>query len=196
MRQRALHRYRAHGTVASGESSGIPRKTGQGPLRHTDWCRGNAVGSPSVRVGTAPVAPPRGQVLARHFQRDRPHRRAWSVTLRQLSGSPLPLRADLTRGGLSEPGAGGGPGRATLAVWARPETPAPALVPGLQLRSPAAGASSGRSARERGTGESTCHDGMGMAETAVPGPAESPDRNTGSTGRMRGRRPLPGKDPS
>ena len=196
MRQRALPSSRTHGTVASGESSGISREAGQGLLRHTDRCRGNAVASPSVKVGTAPDTPPRGQVLARHLRRDRLHRRAWSVTLRQLSGSPLPPRPELTRGGLGEPGAGGGPGRAIPAVWARSETPAPAKEPGLQLRSPAAGASSAGSARERGTGESTCRGGMGIAGTAVPGPADSPDRDTGSTGRMRGRRPLPGKDPS
>lgn len=173
-----------------------PRKAAQGTPRHTDRCRGNAVGAPSVKVGTAPDTPPRGQVLARHLPRYRLDRRAWSVMLRQLSGSPLPLRVHGTRGGLGEPEAGGGPGRATPAVWARSGTPAPAMPSGLSPRSPAAGPGSGRLAQEAGTGGSTCHDGAGMADIAVPDPAESPDRYTGSTGRVCGRRPLPGKDPS
>ena len=180
--------------------TGYRAAAAQGLPRHTDRSRGNAVGSPSVKVGTAPDTPPRGKVLARHLPPDRPHRRAGSVTLRQFSGSPLPLRVHQTRSGPGEPEAGGVPRRATPAVWACSETPAPAMEAGL---SPAVagrrtGQESGRQAyrvAERGTGDSP-PGSMGTAKTAVPGPADSPGRDTGSTGRKRGRSPLPGKDPS
>ena len=165
--------------------TGYCRVAGQGRLRHTDRCRGNAVGAPSVKVGTAPDTPPRGQVLARHLPPDRPYRRAGSVTLRQLSESPLPLRVQQTRGGCSEPEAEAVPGRATPAVWARSETPAPAMESGLAPRLPG-----------RGTGDSPHPGSTGVAKLQYLGPADSPGRDTGSTGRTRGRSPLPGKDPS
>jgi hypothetical protein len=193
--------FRTPSTPASGEPYGISHAAGQGPPRHTDRCRGNAVGAPSVKVGTAPDTPPWGQVLARHLLPHRPHRRAGSVTLRQLSGSPSPLRVHQTRRSSGEPEVDGVPRRATPAVWARSETPAPAMESGLAPRLPAAaiGQASNRPARragERGTGDSPHPCGTGMAKTAVPGPADSPGRDTGSTGRRRGRSPLPGKDPS
>lgn len=181
--------------------AGYCRAAGQGRLRHTDRCRGNAVGAPSVKVGTAPDTPPWGQVLARHLPPDRPHRRAGPVTLRQLSGSSLPLRVHQTWSGCGEPGADGVPRRATPAVWARSETPTPAMESGLAPRLPAGGtgqASNRQALRAagRGTGDSPRLGSTGIGKTAVPGPADSPGRNTGSTGRMRGRCPLPGKDPS
>ena len=167
------------------------RKTGQGHSRHTDRCQGNAVGSPSVKVGAAPDTPPWGQVLARHLLRDRLHRRAGSVTFRQLSGQPPLLRVHETRRGLGQMEAGGGAGRATPAVWTRSATSAPATESGLILRSPAGGR-----VQELGVGDGARHAGKRMAHIAVRGPADSPGRDTGSTGRTRGRRPLPGKDPS
>jgi hypothetical protein len=163
------------------------RKTGQGHPRHTDRCRGNAVGSPSVKVGAAPDTPSWGQVLARHLLRDRLDRRAGSVTLRQLSGSPSPLRIHETRGGRGEPGAGGRSRRATT----RSETPVPGMESGLTLWSPP------------GTG--SWNEGRGDARTSTVKARQkrqylvrliSPGRDTGSNGRVRGRRPLPGKDPS
>jgi hypothetical protein len=167
------------------------RKTGQGHSRHTDRCRGNAVGSPSVKVGAAPDTPSWGQVLARHLLRDRLDRRAESVTLRQLSGSLLPLRIHETRGGCGEPGAGGRSRRATPAVWARSDTPAPAMESGLTLWSPAG----------RGSGNEARADAWSAAVKARQITQYlvrliSPGRDTGSNGRRRGRRPLPGKDPS
>lgn len=128
-------------------------------LHDTDRCRGNAVGAPSVKVGTAPDTPPWGQVLARHLLPHRSHRRAGSVTLRQLSGSLSPLRVHQTRRSSGEPEVDGVPRRATPAVWARSETPAPAMESGLAPRLPAAaiGQASNRPARraaERGTGDS------------------------------------------
>jgi hypothetical protein len=178
------------------------RKTGQGHPRHTDRCRGNAVGSPSVKVGAAPDTPSWGQVLARHLLRDRLDRRAGSVTLRQLSGSPSPLRIHETRGGRGEPGADGRSRRATTAVWARSETPVPGMESGLTLWSPP------------GTG--SWNEGRGDARTSTVKARQkrqylvrliSPGRDTGSNGRRRARppgppaggappRPLPGKDPS
>jgi hypothetical protein len=153
--------------LASGRPAHLPqaswtgyrRAAGQGRLRHTDRCRGNAVGAPSVNVGTAPDTPPRGQVLARHLPPDRPYGRAGSVTLRQLCGSPLPLRVHPTRGGCSEPEADGVPGRAAPAVWARSETSAPAMESGLAPRLP-----------ERGTGDSPHPRQYGRSKTAVPWP--------------------------
>jgi hypothetical protein len=141
---------------------------GQGPPRHTDRCRGNAVGAPSVKVGTAPDTPPWGQVLARHLPPDRPYRRAGPVTLRQLSGPPSPLRVHQTRSGCGEPEADGVPRRATPAVWARSETPAPAMESGLAPRLPAAatGQASSRPAGRaggRGTGDSPRPGSTGMA---------------------------------
>jgi hypothetical protein len=167
------------------------RKTGQGHSRHTDRCRGNAVGSPSVKVGAAPDTPSWGQVLARHLLRDRLDGRAGSVTLRQLSGSLPPLRIHETRGGRGEPGAGGRSRRATPAVWARSETPAPAMESGLTLWSPTG----------RGSGNEAWTDAPPAAVKARQIEQYrvrliSPGRDTGSNGRRRGRRPLPGKDPS
>jgi len=165
------------------------RKTGQGHSRHTDRCRGNAVGSPSVKVGAAPDTPSWGQVLARHLLRDRLDGRAGSVTLRQLSGSSPPLRIHETRSGRGDPGASGRSRRATPAVWARSEPPAPAMESGLGLWSQA------------GTGNEAQTD----ARPAMVRARQiwqyrvrliSPGRDTGSNGRRRGRRPLPGKDPS
>lgn len=194
---------------ASGRPAHLPqasctrywRAAGQGRLRHTDRCRGNAVGAPSVKVGTAPDTPPRGQVLARHLPPDRPYGRAGSVTLRQLSGPPLPPRVQRTRGGCGEPEADGEPRRATPAVWARSETPAPAMESGLapRLLAAATGQAYGRRAgraAERGTGDSPRPGCTGVAKLQYLGPADSPGRDTGSTGRTRGRSPLPGKDPS
>jgi hypothetical protein len=167
------------------------RKIGRGHPRHTDRCRGNAVGSPSVKVGAAPDTPSWGQVLARHLPRDRLDRRAGSVTLRQLSGSLPPLRIHEPRSRRGDPGAGGRSRRATPAVWARSETPAPAVESGLVLRSPA-GIGSG-------------HVAQADARNATVKARQrrqylvrliSPGRDTGSNGRRRGRRPLPGKDPS
>lgn len=193
--------FRTPSTPASGElyailACGWPgSSTTHGPVPR------NAVGAPSVKVGTAPDTPPRGQVLARHLPPDRPYGRAGSVTLRQLSGPPLPLRVQRTRGGCGEPEADGGPRRATPAVWARSETPAPAMESGLdpRLLAAATGQASGRRAgraAERGTGDSPRPGCTGVAKLQYLGPADSPGRDTGSTGRTRGRSPLPGKDPS
>ena len=181
--------------------TGYSHAAGQGPPRHTDRCRGNAVGAPSVKVGTAPDTPPWDQVLARHLPTDRPYRRAGSVTLRQLSGSPPPLRVHQTRSGCGEPEGDGVPRRATPAVWARSETPAPAMESGLAPRLPAAGHRPGKQppgpqgGRARNRRQPAPWQ-YGHGKTAVPGPADSPGRDTGLTGRMRGRCPLPGKDPS
>ena len=194
---------------ASGRPAHLPRASctrywraaGQGRLRHTDRCRGNAVGAPSVKVGTAPDTPPWGQVLARHLPPDRPYGRAGSVTLRQLFGSPLPLRVHRTRGGCGEPEVDGVPRRATPAVWARSETPAPAMESGLtpRLLATATGQAISRQAgraAERGTGDSPRPGSMGGARLQYLARPDSPGRDTGSTGRTRGRSPLPGKDPS
>jgi hypothetical protein len=167
------------------------RKTGQGHPRHTDRCRGNAVGSPSVKVGAAPDTPSWGQVLARHLLRDRLDRRAESVTLRQLSGSFLPLRIHESRSGRGDPGAGGRSRRATPAVWARSETPAPAVESGLVLWPPA-GIGSGYVAQA--DARNTTVKARQIRQYLVR--LISPGRDTGSNGRRRGRRPLPGKDPS
>jgi hypothetical protein len=167
------------------------RKTGQGHPRHTDRCRGNAVGSPSVKVGAAPDTPSWGQVLARHLLRDRLDRRAGSVTLRQLSGSLPPLRIHQSRSGCGDPGAGGRSRRATPAVWARSETPAPAVESGLVLWPPA-GIGSGDVA-QTGARNATVKARQ-IRQYLVR--LISPGRDTGSNGRRRGRRPLPGKDPS
>jgi hypothetical protein len=167
------------------------RKTGQGHSRHTDRCRGNAVGSPSVKVGAAPDTPSWGQVLARHLLRDRLDRRAGSVTLRQLSGSLLPLRIHESRSGRGDPGAGGRSRRATPAVWARSETPAPAVESGLVLWPPA-GIGSGYVAQA--DARNTTVKARQIRQYLVR--LISPGRDTGSNGRRRGRRPLPGKDPS
>ena len=142
------------------------------------------MGAPSVKVGTAPDTPPRGQVLARHLPPDRPYGRAGSVTLRQLSGPPLPLRVQRTRGGCGEPEADGGPRRATPAVWARSETPAPAMESGLapRLLAAATGQAYGRRAgraAERGTGDSPRPGCTGVAKLQYLGPADSPGRDTG-----------------
>ena len=167
------------------------RKTGQGHSRHTDRCRGNAVGSPSVKVGAAPDTPSWGQVLARHLLRARLDHRAGSVTLRQLSGSPPPLRIHETRGGCGEPGAGGKSRRATPAVWARSETPAPGAESGLTLWSPS-GTGYGNEARaDARTSAVNARQSRQYLVRLI-----SPGRDTGSDGRERGRRPLPGKDPS
>jgi hypothetical protein len=193
--------FRTPSTPASGELYGKPLCGWPGSSPTHGPVPRNAVGAPSVKVGTAPDTPPRGQVLARHLSPDRPYRRAGPVTLRQLSGSSPPLRVHQTRGGCGEPEAGGVPRRATPAVWARSETPAPAMESGLapRLLAAATGQASSRQARRaggRGTGDSPRPGSMGGAETAVIGPADSPGRDTGSTGRTRGRSPLPGKDPS
>jgi hypothetical protein len=172
-------------------SRGRRRKTGQGLSRHTDRCRGNAVGSPSVKVGAAPDTPSWGQVLARHLLRDRLDGRAGSVTLRQLSGSSPPPRIHETRGGCGEPGAGGRSRRATPAVWARSETPAPGMESGLILWSPAGtGTGNGAQADAR----TSAVEARQIRQYRVR--QLSPGRDTGSNGRERGRRPLPGKDPS
>lgn len=167
------------------------RKTGQGHSRHTDRCRGNAVGSPSVKVGAAPDTPSWGQVLARHLLQDRLDRRVGSVTLRQLSGSLPPLRIHQTWGGCGEPGAGGRSRRATPAVWARSETPAPAMESGLTLWSPA-GRGPGNEARADARPATVKARQIRQYLVRLI----SPGRDTGSNGRRRGRRPLPGKDPS
>ena len=169
----------------------VSRKTGQGHSRHTDRCRVNAVGSPSVKVGAAPDTPSWGQVLARHLLRDRLDRRAGSVTLRQLSGSLPPLRIHQSRSGCGDPGAGGRSRRATPAVWARSETPAPAVESGLVLWPPA-GIGSGDVA-QTGARNATVKARQ-IRQYLVR--LISPGRDTGSNGRRRGRRPLPGKDPS
>jgi hypothetical protein len=184
-------RTRTHNTGASGEPCGTSTQGWPGTSTTHGRCRGNAVGSPSVKVGAAPDTPPWGQVLARHLLRGRLHRRAGSVTLRQSSGQPLPLRIHETRRGLGQMEVGGGAGRATPAVWTRSATPAPATESGLILRSPAGGAGPGT-----GVGSGAGHDAQRMADICNTGPADSPGRDTGSTGRTRGRRPLPGKDPS
>jgi hypothetical protein len=167
------------------------RKTGQGHSRHTDRCRGNAVGSPSVKVGAAPDTPSWGQVLARHLLRDRLNRRAGSVTLRQLSGSSPPLRIHEMRGGCGEPGAGGKSRRATPAVWARLKLPAPGVESGLILWSPA-GIGSGNEAQADAPPATVKAQQIRQYLARLI----SPGRDTGSNGRRRGRRPLPGKDPS
>jgi hypothetical protein len=167
------------------------RKTGQGHPRHTDRCRGNAVGSPSVKVGAAPDTPSWGQVLARHLLRDRLDRRAGSVTLRQLSGSLPPLRVHESRSGRGGPGAGGRSRRATPAVWARSETPAPAVESGLVLWPPA-GIGSGHVAQADAPNATVKARQIRQYLVRLI----SPGRDTGSNGRRRGRRPLPGKDPS
>lgn len=167
------------------------RKTGQGHPRHTDRCRGNAVGSPSVKVGAAPDTPSWGQVLARHLLRDRLDRRAGSVTLRQLSGSFPPLRIHESRSGRGDPGAGGRSRRATPAVWARSETPAPAVESGLVLWPPA-GMGSGHVAQTDARNATVKARQIRQYLVRLI----SPGRDTGSNGRRRGRRPLPGKDPS
>ena len=196
MRQRVVRRARTPGVrpqspVASGEPHGTsPRAAARVPTTHGPLPR-NAVASPSVKVVSAPDTPPWGQVLARYLLPDRFSSRAWSVTFRQLSGLPPHLRVRQTRSDRGEPGAGGAPRRATPAVWTRSRPPAPALDSGLAPRPPTAGRALGPDA-----GGSLCHGGAGTAMSEVSGPADSPDRNTGSTGRTRGRRPLPGKDPS
>ena len=167
------------------------RKTGQGHSRHTDRCQGNAVGSPSVKVGAAPDTPSWGQVLARHLLRDRLDRRAGSVTLRQLSGSLPPLRIHESRSGRGGPGAGGRSRRATPAVWARSETPAPAVESGLVLWPPA-GIGAGHVAQADAPDATV--EARQKRQYLVR--LISPGRDTGSNGRRRGRRPLPGKDPS
>src|ERR1039458_864393 len=167
------------------------RKTGQGHSRHTDRCRGNAVGSPSVKVGAAPDTPSWGQVLARHLLRDRLDRRAGSVTLRQFSGSSPPLRVHETRWGRGEPGAGGRSRRATPAVWARSETPAPGMESGLSLWSPAGSGSRNAARADARTLTVTARQIWQYLVRLI-----SPGRDTGSNGRERGRRPLPGQDPS
>lgn len=169
----------------------VSRKSGQGHSRHTDRCRGNAVGSPSVKVGAAPDTPSWGQVLARHLLRDRLDRRAGSVTLHQLSGSSPPLRIHETRGGRGGPGAGGKSRRATPAVWARSKPPAPGVESGLTLWSPP-GRGSGNEART--DARSAAVEAQQIWQYLVR--LISPGRDTGSNGRRRGRRPLPGKDPS
>jgi hypothetical protein len=155
--------------LSQARCTGTAAWLARGPLRHTDRCRGNAVGAPSVKVGTAPDTPPWGQVLARHLPSDRPYRRAGSVTLRQLSESPLPLRVHRTWSGCGEPEADGVPRWATPAVWARSETPAPAMESGLTPRLPARGIgqASNRQARragERETGDSPRPGSAGMAK--------------------------------
>ena len=167
------------------------RKTGQGHSRHTDRCQGNAVGSPSVKVGAAPDTPSWGQVLARHLLRDRLDRRAGSVTLRQLSGSSLPLRIHETRGGCGGPGAGGKSRRATPAVWACSTPSAPGVESGLILWSPA-GRGPGNEAQADAWSATVKAQQMWQYLVRLM----SPGRDTGSNGRRRGRRPLPGKDPS
>jgi hypothetical protein len=167
------------------------RKIGRGHPRHTDQCRGNAVGSHSVKVGAAPDTPSWGQVLARHLLRDRLDRRAVSVTLRQLSGSLPPLRIHESRNGCGDPGAGGRSRRATPAVWARSETPAPAVESGLVLWPPA-GIGSGHVAQA--DARNATAKARQIRQYLVR--LISPGRDTGSNGRRRGRRPLPGKDPS
>jgi len=149
------------------------------------------VGSPSVKVGAAPDTPSWGQVLARHLLRDRLDRRAGSVTLRQLSGSSPPLRIHETRGGCGEPGAGGKSRRATPAVWARLKLPAPGVESGLILWSPA-GIGSGNEAQADARPATVKAQRIRQYLARLI----SPGRDTGSNGRRRGRRPLPGKDPS
>ena len=158
------------------------------------------MGAPSVKVGTAPDTPPRGQVLARHLPPDRPYGRAGPVTLRQLSGSPPPLRVHRTRGGCGEPEADGVPRRATPAVWARSETPAPAMESGLapRLLAAATGQASSRQAGRaagRGTGDSPRPGSTGGAKTAVSGPADSPGRDTGSNRPHARPEPAPWEGP-
>jgi len=147
------------------------------------------VGSPSVKVGAAPDTPSWGQVLARHLLRDRLDRRVGSVTLRQLSGSPPPLRIHETRGGRGEPGAGGWSRRATPAVWARSEPPAPAMESGLARWPPSGSGNEVRADARTPTVKAT-QIWQYLVRLISPG------RDTGSNGRVRGRRPLPGKDPS
>jgi hypothetical protein len=196
MRQRVVRRARMPGVrpqspVASGEPRGTsPRTAARVPTTHGPLPR-NAVASPSVKLDTAPDTPPWGQVLARYLLPDRFSSRPWSVTFPQTLDCHLTSAYAKLGVIVANREPGGAPRRATPAVWTRSRPPAPALDSRLAPRPPTAGR-----ALDPGTGGSLCHGGAGTAISAVSGPADSPDRNTGSTGRKRGRRPLPGKDPS
>jgi hypothetical protein len=150
----------------------------------------NAVSSLSVKVGAAPDTPSWGQVLARHLPRGRLDRRARPVTFCQLSGHHLSCgHPEQERH--DEPGVGRGQGRASPAVWSRSGTCPLAAQYALSLRRRAADQAPGR-----GTRNGACRGDGNWQNMQYLGPADSPGRDTGSTGRHRGRRPLPGKDPS
>lgn len=115
-----------------------PRRVGQFLARHTDHCRGNAVGSLGVKLGAAPGAPPWGQVLACHLPRGQLYGQLRLVILRPLPGSPPPLRVRQSRRRHGEPGKKRRPERAVPAAWARFDPSALPADAGLGVRRPAA----------------------------------------------------------
>jgi len=115
-----------------------PRRVGQFLARHTDHCRGNAVGSLGVKLGAAPGAPLWGQVLACHLPRGQLYGQLRLVILRPLPGSPPPLRVRQSRRRHGEPGKKRRPERAVQAAWARFDPSALPADAGLGVRRPAA----------------------------------------------------------
>lgn len=150
-----------------------PRETGRFPPRHKDHRQGNAVGACGVKLGTAPGAPPLGQVLARHLPRFRLHGRLWPVIPRRFFAAPLPLGPHRQRNWHGERGR-----RAGRGVWACPGPRGFAADAGLGTRTPAAHQA-----------------GVTTAASAQPWPGQSPGRDIGPPARS-GRRPRSGKDPS
>jgi hypothetical protein len=87
------------------DHTGAPRCDRASFLRDTQTAsRGNAVGPHGVKLNAAPGAPLRGQVLALHLLRRRPHGRPQPVILRKHPGSPSSRRVRHPRRWRGEPG--------------------------------------------------------------------------------------------
>jgi homoserine kinase len=159
----------------AGQAGGGPHDRLASP-RHTDHCRGNALGSLGVKLVAALGAPPWGQVFACHLPRGRLHSRLWSVILRQLSGSPSPLRVRQRRGWHREPGKSRGSGRATPAAWARFDPSALPADAGLGVRTTAA--------RQGGRTKQLVHNlARPVRRAATPGSPAAPTAGTRALGR-------------
>jgi homoserine kinase len=159
----------------AGQAGGGPQDR-LASSRHTDHCRGNALGSLGVKLVAALGAPPWGQVFACHLPRGRLHSRLWSVILRQLSGSPSPLRVRQRRGWHREPGKSRGSGRATPAAWARFDPSALPADAGLGVRTTAA--------RQGGRTKQLVHNlARPVRRAATPGSPAAPTAGTRALGR-------------
>ena len=134
--QRAARAYLEPGAVPEqvqgpgADHTGVPRRDRASFLHDTQTAsRGNVVGSLGVKLNAAPGAPLRGQVLACHLLRRRPHGRPQPVILRQHPGSPSPRRVRQPRRRRGEPGnerRSGQPPRppgTVSALLPRPQTP-------------------------------------------------------------------------
>ena len=145
------------------DHTGVPRRDRASFLHDTQTAsRGNAVGSLGVKLNAAPGAPLRGQVLACHLLRRRPHGRPQPVILRQHPGTHLRSRIRQPRKWHGEPEKSGDPG-------SRPGRPGPFRPFCLTRRHRVRRAGACRTPRRRD-----------KAAGAQPGPASSPGRDIGS----------------